>query len=92
MIDFATNIGLALIGTAIYTLWAVRTKLREFDFGVFFKDNKAFWLWCTLFQIAMAGLVSFSPEGAGAFKSLIGIDFQRTPSVCYKWMDVIYSC
>ena len=87
MIDFATNIGLALIGTAIYSLWSVRAKLKEFNLSIFFSDNKAFWIWCTLLQVAMAALVAFSPENAAALKGLIGIDFSEPLAfVTSGWM------
>lgn len=85
--QFGTNIGLALIGTAIYTIWAVRSKLKEFNISIFFKDNKAFWIWCTLLQVLMAGLVAISPESASALKQLIGIDFTEASAfVTSGWM------
>ena len=88
--QFGLNIALALIGTAIFTLWSVRAKLREFNLGIFFKDNKAFWIWCTIFQVVFAGLVALSPESAGAFKTLIGIDFSEPFAfVTSGWMLAI---
>ena len=87
MIDFATNIGLALIGLTVYSLWAVRARLKEFNIGIFIKDNKAFWIWAFLLQIAMASLVAFSPDNASALKGLIGIDFAEPSAfITSGWM------
>jgi hypothetical protein len=74
---FWMNIAFALVGLAIYTLWKVREYLNTFDWGIFLKRNKMFWLWAFLLQVIFALLLVLAPDSSGAIKSLTGIDLSE---------------
>jgi predicted MPP superfamily phosphohydrolase len=76
--DLGFNILLSVIGLAIYSLWKVREHLKSFDIKIFFKANKAFWIWAMSLQIIFAFLIHIAPDAAEAIKTMIGIDYSET--------------
>ncbi len=71
---FWLNIVLALAGLVIYTLWKVREYLNTFDWGIFIKRNKMFWLWAFSLQVIFALILVIAPDASEAIKSITGID------------------
>lgn len=77
LFEFLKNISLGLIGLAIYSLYSVRMYLKVFSASKFFKGNVAFWIWASLLQIAVAGLLALEPDASEAIKTIVAIDFSE---------------
>lgn len=77
MTEFFTHLGLSLAGLAIYSLWQVKDHLTTFKLGLFWKDNKAFWIWAFLLQFIFAALIVWIPESSSAVKTITGIDLSE---------------
>ena len=75
ILNFLELIGLSLLGTAIYTLWAVRKHIADFKFSVFIGKNKGFWIWCTLFQVVMAVIATWFHEVITGLEQFIPVKF-----------------
>ena len=74
-IDFGIKIFLGALSIAIYALWKVREYLNKtFDPTVFWKDNKAYWLWSFAMLLALLLVITIEPGAGEAIKSAFGID------------------
>ena len=78
MNDLLLHIGLSLAGLLIYSLIAIKDKLKNFSISIFWKDNKPFWIWAFTLQIIFATLITFFPESAEAIKTLSGVDLSES--------------
>lgn len=74
------NICLGLLGLAIFTVWSVREHLNEFSWKILFQKNTPYWSWSLTMLLLIAALVSISPEGALALKTMTGLDISEEPA------------
>jgi magnesium-transporting ATPase (P-type) len=79
-LDVLINIGLGLLGLSLFTVWSVREHLREFSWSILFKKNIPFWIWSLTMLLLIAALVAFSPDAAGAIKTMTGLDISEEPA------------
>jgi len=75
LLHFLELVGLSLLGTAIYTLWAVRKHIKDFKPKIFIGKNKGFWIWCTCFQVVMSFTAVKFPEVIDGLGQFIPIKF-----------------
>lgn len=76
--DLGLRIIYAIIGLLIYSLLKIKDKIKVFNFGIFFKENKGFWIWAMLLQLIFAFLLTIEPNAAEAIKAMTGLDYSET--------------
>lgn len=72
---FGTNIILTIAGLMVYSLWKVRDKLNVFDFGIFIRENKGYWIWALCLQTIFALLIALAPDASEAINHITGLDY-----------------
>lgn len=76
-LEFGLRIFLAIMGLAIYSLWKVRSHLRQFSWNKFTKGNGPFWFWAFSLQFCFALVLLILPDGAEAIKTMVGLDYSE---------------
>lgn len=74
------NLGLGFLGLAIFTVWSIREHLAEFSFKILFQRNVPFWIWSVTMLLLFSILLTVSPQGATAIKTVTGLDVVSEPS------------
>lgn len=79
------NIGLGLLGLAIFTVWSIREHLKEFSFRILWSKNKPFWAWSLTMLFLFSVLLTVSPDATGAIKTFTGLDLADEPAA---WLSL----
>lgn len=56
------NVGLAALGLYSYALIACRKHIRNFDWGIFWRENYPFWIWAIQVEMVYIAIVSIFPS------------------------------
>ena len=80
LLDAGLKLLLATLAMTLYGVWMVRDKLKVFNFSIFIKENKAFWVWTLVVIFIVLAILTIEPESGEALKTMTGLDVNNTKS------------
>jgi hypothetical protein len=69
---------IGVLTIALYALWKVRDKLNDFNFKIFWNDNKMFWIWTLSVMFIILILITVEPTTGEAIKAILGLDVNES--------------
>ena len=62
LMQFGINLLLCTAGLIGYALYSVRNHMHDFDWSIFIRHNKVFWVWSLIAQSLYAFVMAYLPQ------------------------------